>query len=424
MVRSVYAQKVRGVLSRLLGFSTLPFISMLVPLLALPVVARVGGVAGWAALTVGQAAGGYAAAVAYAGWNVLGTPLVAKARDRVERQRLYVLAFYCRMGALGVAAPVAALVAALLSDERAVLVAIGAALSSAVTALGVSWYAVGVGSPILIAAYDLLPRLLATLACLPIVIATQRVEPYVFGLLLAPLVGLIAFHRREWRRWVPEWIGLRALKDGYAQNRAAWLVEASGNLYSSAPVPMSAAVGGPVVAAGYGSGDRLYRYGLYAVVAFANALQGWVLESSRHSRRRHTIAILIMLTVGAVGAAVLALVGVPAAALVFGQEVAPTQDVMLWLALAYFCVSVSTPLIRNILVPARREKSVLVVTLSSALIGLATMIALGQLWGAPGVAAGLAISELVTAVVCGFLVAAPLRRVSADPSRENGDRAD
>lgn len=396
----------------------LPFMSMLVPLLALPVVARVGGVEGWAALTVGQAVGGYASAVAYAGWNVLGTPLVATAKTQSERHQLYTLAFYCRVGVLLLVAPTAAVVAAALSADHAIIIAVGAAVSSAATALGVAWYAVGVGAPLLIAGYDLLPRVIATLVSIPLVVMTQRVEPYVVALVLAPVAGLVAFHWRTWRRAVPRWVGVRAVWEAYGRNRAAWLVEASGNLYASTPVPMSAVVGGPLAAAGYGSGDRIYRYGLYAVVAFANALQGWVLGSEHGRRRRNLLSITLMSALGVVGAMGLAWLGVPISTLVFGEEVAPSEHVMLWLALAYAAVSISTPLIRNILVPLRREKSVLAVTLVSAIVGLGTMAGLGQLWGAPGIAAGLAASEIMTACACAVLA----MRVGGGHERSRGAR--
>lgn len=413
----------RRILTRLVSFSALPFVSVVIPLLALPIIARVGGVPGWAALAIGQALGGFAAATAFAGWNVLGTPLVATAKDAAAQARLYDLSFSSRLVALAVAGPLAAIVAAVLSPESARLIAVLAALSSAVAALGISWFAVGVGSARLIALYDLLPRLIATVLSIPVVLLTQRVEPYLIGLLLAPLAGLCAFHLRTRRRAFPAWAGMPAVTASYRAHRAAWWVEITGNASASAPVPVASVVGGASTAASFGSGDRLYRYGLYAVVSFGNALQGWVLEPGgvdpRAERaRRNSFAIALMAALGVAGGLGLALLGAPVSALLFGESVAAVQTTMVWFGVAYVAVSTSTPLIRNVLVPARRERAVLVVTVVSAVIGIVTMVTFGALWGAAGVAMGLAASELCTVIVCAVLT----MRVGLHPvtSREDG----
>lgn len=395
----------RRILSRLASFSALPLVSALIPLLALPIVARIGEVPGWAALTIGQAVGGFAAAIAFAGWNVLGTPLVATAKDPAGQARLYDLSFSSRVVVLLAAAPLAAVIAALLSPESARPTAVLAALSSAVTALGVSWFAVGVGSARLIAVYDLLPRLAATVVSIPIVVLTQRVEPYLIGLMLAPLLGLSVFHLRTRRRLFPPWAGFRAIVASYREHRAAWMVEITGNLSSSAPVPVASLVGGTFAAASFASGDRLYRYGLYAVVSFGNALQGWVLESTVSRARRNRFAIALMLTLGVVGGLGLALLGAPLSAILFGESVAAFQTALIWLGVAYAAVSASTPLIRNVLIPARRERAVLAVTVVSAVIGIVTMATFGSMWGAEGVAMGLAASEVSTVIACAVMTA-------------------
>ncbi|MCT9002975.1 polysaccharide biosynthesis protein [Microbacterium memoriense] len=381
---------------RLLGFTTLPLLSLVIPLLALPIVARVDGAAGWAALAVGQAVGSYGAAVAYVGWNVLGTPTVATAREPEVRRDLYARSFYARLMALAVVIPVVATVAIVIVPGDEAHTAILFAVASALGALGVAWYGVGVSSPGLIAMFDLLPRLATTLITIPLVLLVRDGLPYAIGLIVAPILGLLAFHLRFFGRAVPRWCGFAVLRADIRRNRSAWAIEATGNLYSSAPVPFASVFGDSVGVAAYASGDRIYRYSLYAVVAGGNALQGWVLETDTSRARRNFVAIALMLGIGLLGGIAIAVFGVPATSLLFGRAVVATQLAMVYLAIAFFSVAASTPLIRNILIPGGLDRQVLNTTLCSAGVGLVVMALAASAWGASAVAIGLAVSETIT----------------------------
>lgn len=142
-----------------------------------------------------------------------------------------------------------------------------------------------------------------------------------------------------------------------------------------------------------------------AVSAAGNALQGWVLEvRGDHRRSRNIAAIAIMAGGGLLGAAFLAVAGPWFTALLFGAEKQGSPMVMSVLAVAFFAVATSTPLIRNILIPARRDRPVLIATLIAAVCGLSLMIALGLVWGANGIAIGFAASEVIMLVACAVLV--------------------
>ncbi|MCK6079111.1 hypothetical protein KZX37_00590 [Microbacterium sp. EYE_5] len=392
-----------GLTGRLISFSTLPFISLVIPLIALPIVARVGGVDTWAALTVGQALGGYAVAVSFAGWNVLGTPRIALAKPEARRP-LYELSFAVRLCVFAVIAPIAALVGWLIAPDGGKVMAVFAVISSALPGLGVAWYAVGASSPMIIAKYELVPRAIASVASIPLVLLTGVVEIYVICLVIGPLLGLVVFNVKEVGRAVPPWPGRSQITENMRDHRGAWMLEASGNLYAGAPVPIAGALSSPALAASYGSADKVYRYALFSVVAFGNALQGWVLGTPSR-RSRHTTAIVLMATLGVLGGSVIAFGGSALSALLFGAKVAATSDTMLWLGLAFAAVAMSTPLIRNVLVPSRREKQVLIATLCSAVVGVTSMVILGLAWGSAGVSAGLAISECTTLAACVALVA-------------------
>jgi PST family polysaccharide transporter len=394
---------VRRLFARLAGFSSLPVLAAITTLLVLPVVARAAGPERWAALGAGQAIGAYGSTVAFVGWNVLGTPLVAQTPDDETRRELYARSFFTRLCVVGVALIPGALIAALVAPKGQTVYAIAFMGASLLAALGVSWYAVGVGKPAIIAKYELAPKAIASAASLPIVLFTGDIVWYAAGLAAAPLVGAILFNRTLFGRLFPPWPGRREVARDVFARKAAWTVEVTGNLYANAPVPVATSLGTPVAAAGYSSGDKVYRYGLLAVVAVANSLQGWVLEVGGDRRRRNLAAIGAMVLLGVLGGAGLALLGAPVSAILFGHDVVADQATMAWLGVSFFAVSSSTPLIRNVLMPHRQEVSVLVVTASSAVVGLIIMVLCALSMGPTGVAIGLALSEVLTLIAMAVL---------------------
>lgn len=416
-----------NLLRRLVGFSSLPFIGAVLPLVALPIVARIGGVDGWSALNIGQAVGAYAAAVGFVGWNVLGTAMVAVERDDGERTRLYARSFYSRVVIVGALAVPTALVSAALAPESARAVAALFAVAGALGGLGIGWYGVGVSSISTIVLFDLLPRIVATALAIALVLLTGDIVWYAAALVAAACASPLGFHLRTFRRVVPPWVGSRTLRADVFGFRSAWGVEVVGNLYANAPVPVAAATADARDVATFSSADRLYRYGLMAIVAAGNALQGWVLEVSASSRgRRHIAAFLLMGAVGVTGLLVLGVLGQPVTSLLFGPDLTADATTLWWLGVAYFAVAASTPLIRNVLMPARQERAVLLITIASAVTGLVAMMGLSGLAGVSGVAAGLAVGETLTFICCAVVAARSgvlvLGHTRADDDSPPGDR--
>lgn len=72
---------------------------------------------------------------------------------------------------------------------------------------------------------------------------------------------------------------------------------------------------------------------------------------------------------------------------------------MWFYGVAFFAVSVSTPLIRNLLIPSLKTRFVLAGTAIGALVGVIAMLTLGRTFGANGVAAGFMLSEVMLVVV-------------------------
>jgi PST family polysaccharide transporter len=151
------------------------------------------------------------------------------------------------------------------------------------------------------------------------------------------------------------------------------------------------------VSSPFASADGAYRLGLFSVAAMGNAFQGWTLEagSGAERRSRHRAAFLAHLALGVVGGALFAALGPWVTGFVFGADVAAPQDVCVWYGVAFLLISVSTPPIRNLLVPAGRVRLVLGWTLGSAVVGLVLMVAAAVAGWSAGLAAGMAVSEAV-----------------------------
>ena len=98
---------------------------------------------------------------------------------------------------------------------------------------------------------------------------------------------------------------------------------------------------------------------------------------------------------------------------VFGPDVAAPRDVCVWYGVAFLFLSVSTPPIRNLLVPAGRVRLVLGWTLGSAVVGLVLMLGAAVAGWSAGVAAGMAVSEAV--LLAGLLGPALRESRSATP---------
>lgn len=386
---------------RLVGFSAFPFLASVLPLLALPFVSRAASTDDWAAMNIGLGVGAFAAAVGLVGWNILGTPLVAMAGSPAAQRDLYGRSFFIRVFAVAIASAISAVVAAMISPASSWPTAAAFAVASALNGIGLSWYAVGVSSPRIALLYEVLPRALATALAIVVVLMTDQVFWYGLLLCFSLVAGTLVFHLVALRRLIPRWPGWLVLRGDVADMKAAWGVESINSLYQNAPVPITGIVASSAAAAAFSSSDKIFRYGTLAVTAAGNALQGWVLETRGPSRRqRNLVTFVIMGAVAAIGWVVLALLGPLLSGWLFGADKQGDPAAFHFFAIAFVAISLSTPLIRNILIPARRDRIVFVITLVAAVAGVGAMIVAGAAFGIVGVAAGFATSELIMFLSC------------------------
>jgi len=385
------------VLRRLTGFTVLPLLSLVTPFLLLPVVARVAGPSGWSSFVAGQAVGMVGATVVFWGWNVGGPVLVAQASSAVERAEVYAASLRTRYLLLLGVVPAAAVVSALVAQPGHRVDASAMAVATSLLGLSPSWFGSGVGYPWLLFWYDTMPRVVAAVVGAGVVWATGFVWTYPVLLALSVAVSLVAFRRRV-VAGVDGTSPFPVSRSGgeLRTHLGTAGINLAATAYASTPVPIVTVAFRPDVSSSFASADAAYRLGLFTVTAVGNAFQGWTLEGAGGERRsRHRAAFGAHLVLGVVGGLLFAALGPWVTGFLFGPDVAAPRDVCVWYGVAFLFLSVSTPPIRNLLVPAGRVRLVLGWTLGSAAVGLVLMIGAAVAGWSAGVAAGMAVSEAI-----------------------------
>lgn len=384
-------------LRRLTGFTLLPLLSLVTPFLLLPVVARVAGAAGWSSVVAGQAVGTFGATVTFWGWNVVGPVAVARATDAGARTALYAASLRTRLLLLLPVVPVAALVTTVVAQPGYRLVGASMAVATSLLGLSPAWFGIGVGQPWLLFWYDTLPRVAAAVLAVPLVLLTRAVWTYPVILVVATLLGLVAFQRRHapGADWSP--LPLHRPVGELREQGGTAGVNLVATAYASTPAPIATSSFPGVVASGLSSADAVYRLGLFSVVAVGNAFQGWTLEPGLpHARdrvRRHRAALAAHTGLGLAGAVFLVGFGPVVTRVLFGDAVAASREVCAGYAVSFLLISTSTPFVRNLLIPAGRTRLVLLWTAASAVVGVGVMVGAAVADWLAGVAWGMAASE-------------------------------
>lgn len=377
---------------RLLGFTALPLISMLVPFALLPIIARVGGVDGWASFAIGQSLGGFAGIAAGLGWAVSGPALVAAADD-TSRALTYRTATASRIAALAIAAPAACLVAALTAPQ--IWTAILATVSGALIALSPAWYCIGIGKPSLLARYEVAPRVGAALVSLPAVLITGVIALYPALLIVATVTGLVLFkpvRRGAQERHPPTF---RQLMSSVWEQRLVTLSSVMSGAYTALPTALVAGYVTPLQLSAFVSGEKTYKISLFTISSLTSAFQGWVSEAGIGGlRRRGSIAVAGNLALGLFGGVFIFALGPAATSLLFGNDLAADPFTCLFLGVAFLAVSLNSAFGRLILAPRRRYGAYLASTAAGALVGVPSIVLLSPTFGASGGAAGVAFGEM------------------------------
>ncbi len=397
----------RTVLLRLSGFALLPLLSLITPLLLLPIVSGVVGGQGVSSVISGQAIGTFAATLLVWGWNVDGPVAVARANSDPERAEIYSQSMRTRLLLLVVVLPATVIVSVLVSVPGFGADAAWMGVATSLAGLSPAWFGIGLGRPRLLALYDTLPRFVGTVVAAPLILLTGSLWPYATTMAVVMLVNLILFHRRysPGERWLPL-VFRETLRDLGTQARTAG-INLTGSAYASTPAPIATATSTPLASGSLATADTLYRFGIFSVIALGNAFQSWTIETGAESRhRRHLAAIAAHAVLGLAGLVIITMLGPLASSILFAGKAQATTTLCFYYGVAFFFLSASTPLIRNLLIPAARQSLILRWTTISAIIGLAAMLVAGITAHTTLIPLGMAASE---AILCGALLGPALR---------------
>ncbi len=312
------------------------------------------------------------------GWNFDGPVAVAQAADPVERAMIYQHSIRDRIVLAALVLPVASLIAAWVATPGFWMDAVAMTLTVGLTGLSPAWFCVGLGQPALLGLYDTVPRSSATIAAIPLLLLTHQVWPYPVLVALVTTASLVMFRRGvvggDGR--IPG--GWRAAFSSIWRQRHTGAINIGASAYASTPLAHRDCHQPRSGAASLATADTLYRFSLAAIIAVGNAFQSWVLDpAAAQPRRRHSAALLAHASLGVVGLIAFVLLGPWATSVLFAGRAQASVEVSFYYGLAFFFISTGTPLVRNLLLPAGRQATILRWTLISALCGVGAMLLAG-----------------------------------------------
>lgn len=367
---------------------------MLTPFLLLPILSRVVGQAGWLSLGVGQALGGVAGTIVLFGWWVVGPARFHELDTRQARRSLFIESLQSRLLVSLIVFPAVGVLVSLLSAPEWRLEAVLMSWATASAGLTPAWYCIAMGSPGLLLRFDAVPKLVATVLSAVLMLLTNEVWVYPVLLLLGTLGATVAFVQCHARVRQGGLTRLNVLLNGLRVQLPVVTSNLVGTIYTATPLPIASALASVSVAAPFTSAERLYRLSKFSIVALANSFQSLVLEKNSVDRyRRHTIALGFHVILGVIGGASITFVGPLFTTWLFGVELGADLPSCLGFGLSFLFLSCSSPLTRNLLIPAGKTTAALRATITGALVGVPLMFLLFQLIGISGIGVGLAFSE-------------------------------
>lgn len=379
---------------RFAGFTLLPAIAAVSPLLVLPIVARIAGPSGWSSAIAGESVGTVAAIAIGYGWAAIGPALVSIARDDEHRGAIYRESIVVRLVIAAAALPFMGVICWLVASPGSEWLSVLMGLQGALIALSFSWFAAGTGDPQSIVVYDAIPRLLTTIAAAVVIANIGFVELYPIAGILVTLVGTGLFTLRALKRYPATWPRRNELTRLFRTGFPVALNDVALSAYSSIPAPLVNVTAPPLESSGFASADKMLKLGQFLPLTLANALQAWIGEAHGPQRRRRMRRALIAHGgFGLLGGVLLAVFGSWASLILFGAEAQATTGVLVALGITFAFFSLRTSMTRHVLFPAGESHAVMRATLLATAIGVPIMIALGITMGPVGAAIGYALTE-------------------------------
>lgn len=387
---------------RTLGFVGLPILSSVAPFVLLPVVARVAGNDGWAAISVGQSIGLICALIVGTGWDLIGPAKIARVNVQAHHG-IYTESLRSRGLVFLALVPICFTAPWMVIESHYQVESSLMAVAAASTGLMPSWYAIAIGKPKISAVYEILPRLGVSMIALVVVLSTSQLIFYpIAGIASSTLVLTLFSLRVHTPFGVPRRPTIKVVLSNWKATTTVFVAGA----YSSATVLIVALFSdGPNVVAQYASGELIYKIGLMGLSAVASALMSWVLaESNRYLFPRALKSISVIAFVGVLGAIFICICGSWVSSLLLGSALAMTTATASGFAVAFFAISLNTVFGRHFLVPLGKVRGVFQSTLWGAILGVPLIVAGTIYLGAAGAAWGLAVSEVIVTFIQGVSI--------------------
>ncbi|KTS56560.1 hypothetical protein NS206_13565 [Microbacterium testaceum] len=383
-------------------------VSAISPLIALPLITRAAGPDGFAEIAIGQALGTLAATIITFGWAVRGPVEAARSSHPA---RVFRASIVVRGANSLLVLPLVAVVAAFASHADDHALAIVSALAFSLQGLSLSWYAVGVGRPLLSLIFDAVPRIVLNLA--GALAALLTATPLLYPAIL--LVGtLAAFLAATWFIGLRERFSVRAaLADARGAYRGGWRTAlAAGLLTFSETAPLSTlGVASSPAAIGFAPFDRVLKYGYIGVYMITGSFQGWVSSASGDAglrRMRRAVGIHVVLAF-ALGAG-FALVVPWATPVVLGPGFEISTFTALFGGIALAAMTLATALGMCVVLPAGRDGAYLTAVRVGALLIVPAVLVGSSLAGVAGAAGGVAAVQLLVMTVFAVTALPVLRK--------------
>lgn len=400
---------------RLFGFAVSPALSALAPLLILPVISRELGVAAWSAIAIGQSVGLASAVIVAWGWNIIGPTAVAS-MNPTARNVYYVHSFRVRFVILAGVSVIGSLIVFLTVHHDFLFAALAMAFALALSGLSATWYFVGSGEPLKLLTYEAIPKFIAALVAIPLVIIFHRAE--IYPVVLGVFVGLGVFaadrHVRKSRTRVAH--NGRDLVQAFMRNGPIASSQLLATTYTSLSVTLVSvgAMGNVVLIASFAAGFRLLNLFQAGLAAIMTGFQGWVAESWNTDVRRHVnTAIAATLSVSFMVAVALGCFLGPTATWLFGDDIVFDSRSSILLAVAFFSYSLTACSALFLLVPSGNTNIIAVATGCASVVAIIAIVWFSSMWGLAGGCAAILLSELVVLAVEAPVIIRVFRTVQA-----------
>lgn len=396
-------------LSRLMGFGMIPALALISPLLLLPLLTRVAGAEGWAAIATGQAIGSVGAVLVLFAWPTIGPPLVAN-KDWTEARGVYLTSALMRAVLLLLALPLVFLTVDLIVPPEWSSIASVVALGSCMTGLSASWFFVGRGTPKPLLLIETLPRIAGVVLSAIFLAVGLGVEAYATTtVIIEGAIALIASLKfaRPVKPLAQHWGDVRAaLHD-------QWGIAFSGLLslgYTKASVAIVSASNFSA-APSFAAATRIQSFARLPMSPFVQSFQRWVYEqvddlaSFLPRARTATTAVAgVSWTI-----AILISVFLPhVSGFIFGGVIYLSQLQAILIAVAIAAIGISFPVASFYLVPLGRVRDLSRSLAGASIVGVPAIWGASSYWGADGALVVVAILEVG---VAGYQVTGAVRTV-------------